>query len=400
MLDTVPRRYSTHSNLWALIISVLMLACFWLLLFLSSWCDAWLHRGQPWHSTAPPQFATRRLSPVTHGKDRGTGSSRKRVFQKSAKQILQELCQYLYIGKNPRYCWSESRQGELCIKLSDDLQYVHTVDQAYINDGKLTKAERRREEFLASYDFIQYLKESDVYGAVTNSWISKRLSRFNAPEKISRSKLIEKASRKICIVLVDVENVPDFKSNFIFEPDGAVRFLSPEPPPILVAPPLVGKSMLETSINLDTLRARINQHIRREGNSTTSTELQNLVNSSALLSSPVVSDYWLASAGLGSRGTGSTASSNAPSVPSNAVRSVYLAESTTDTAADTADSIAQSEIAAKKQTPDDDILVLTYAHTASEQAAWANRVTMDSRKNAADGEIIQITPFAIMPEAT
>lgn len=206
------------------------------------------------------------------------------------KQLLQELSQHLFKGANPAYEWKESK-NLLRIYINDD--YCYNYRLKFDTGQPITNAKRKIVEGRAAARAIENLRKEESIGVTVRSWLLTRLNRENTPRLLKRSRMIEVAFKKKVIVLVDTENVSDFKSHFFIDNRGIIRFSSPLPPALVSAPSLMNND-----------------------------------------------DYTQDTGGLFRLPT------------------------------------------------DADILVLSYAHSRSAQAAWANRVTSNYRKDAADAMIL------------
>eukprot|EP00597_Dinobryon_sp_UTEXLB2267_P006189 CAMPEP_0170066694 /NCGR_PEP_ID=MMETSP0019_2-20121128/6297_1 /TAXON_ID=98059 /ORGANISM="Dinobryon sp., Strain UTEXLB2267" /LENGTH=288 /DNA_ID=CAMNT_0010273851 /DNA_START=38 /DNA_END=901 /DNA_ORIENTATION=+ len=229
-----------------------------------------------------------------------------------SKQLLQEVCQYLFNGQNPIYSWNDEKSC-FTIRVLPDIEYNSNVN---LKTSNLTNIVAKREfENAAVESLLQDLIRTKSYSNLVSNWLIKRLNRNNFPEKLTRSQMLARASisrMTIMIdvenvmlaraslsrmtIMIDVENVADYRQNFYVKSNGRIYFSSPPAPIPFNAP------SLDTATNDEEDDDRI-----------------------------------------------------------------FLINGTQD---------------------DEDMLILTYAHTRSPQALWANRVTTDCRKDAADALIL------------
>lgn len=150
------------------------------------------------------------------------------------KRLLQELSQHLFKGANPFYTYYEAN-NTVSIKIGSSISYRFTVKET---QGRNLGLYRKRQELLASRKLVESLASTDIHRLAVQSYLSRRLNRDNSPTRLSRSQLFALASSKALVVLIDVENVPDFKSCFFVSRSGEVRFLAPPLPPARIAPSL------------------------------------------------------------------------------------------------------------------------------------------------------------------
>mmetsp|Transcript_22885 Transcript_22885/g.31384 ORF Transcript_22885/g.31384 Transcript_22885/m.31384 type:complete len:288 (+) Transcript_22885:106-969(+) len=210
-----------------------------------------------------------------------------------SKQLLQEVCQYLFNGQNPIYSWNDEKSC-FTIRVLPDIEYNSNVN---LKTSNLTNIVAKREfENAAVESLLQDLIRTKSYSNLVSNWLIMRLNRNNFPEKLTRSQMLARASISRMTIMIDVENVADYRQNFYVKSNGRIYFSSPPAPIPFNAP------SLDTATNDDEDDDRI-----------------------------------------------------------------FLINGTQD---------------------DEDMLILTYAHTRSPQALWANRVTTDCRKDAADALIL------------
>lgn len=236
----------------------------------------------------------------------------------NSKQLLQEIGQYLFSGCNPIYKWN-SNDTLLTISFCDQVNYQqHYPDNP---TGKLLKLYiKKNYEYTVAEEAIEYLKQSRAYGSTIKSWLAQRLNKDNSPKIIPKSALIQETNGKSLVVLVDAENVPDFKKNFYVDSNGYVKFSSQSPPQPRKAPSLTDDFLSPNYLIADSIFQDRVAFSSEENNKDYNSQL--------------VSRY----------------------------RSKQF----------------------QRTYNDEEIIILVYAHSRSKQCAWANRITTSTRKDAAD----------------
>eukprot|EP01038_Epipyxis_sp_PR26KG_P010885 gene10885-14608_t len=215
------------------------------------------------------------------------------------KQLLQLICKFLYNGSTPLYQWSETNH-KLIIFVGSQMRFEQLIYTR--KNEQLTNSIKRNYESLAASKLLNHLKSSSKYGYAIQFFLSNKLNKYNNPRLLDRQSIISIASTKQVVILIDIENVPDFRKYFYITNKGDIMLSSPLPPSLVDAPSLLTSSYEFVGITTD--------------------------------------------------------------------KAIF------DTNYD------------KGSYDDDNILVLTYAHSLSTQSVWANRITKDNRKDAADVLII------------
>jgi hypothetical protein len=172
------------------------------------------------------------------------------------KRTLQELCQNLFQGHNPVYTWYDN--DTLHISVLPSLQFDYKVRGE--QNRSLTNAIKKEQENKASMKMIKTLQASEQYNALVLSYISQRVNRDNIPTHFTRDDMINFARMKLLVILVDIENIPDFRKVFYTSKDGDIRFLFPAPPPLRTAPSL---SVDNSDINNEMSHALIGGNYER-----------------------------------------------------------------------------------------------------------------------------------------
>lgn len=149
------------------------------------------------------------------------------------KHLLQEVSQHLFNGANPSISWIEET-GTVGISLADKVHYKLSVKE--VQNRTISSKYRKEHEMLAARNTLKMLATSTDYEPLIKAFFAKRLNRDNAPKRIKRSQLFNLAATKSLVVLVDVENVPDFRRAFYINKEGEIKFAAPAPPPIRRAP--------------------------------------------------------------------------------------------------------------------------------------------------------------------
>ena len=152
-----------------------------------------------------------------------------------AKQLLQEIGKVVFKGSNPTYTWTD-RNNTVVISIADVVRYQYTMKEKL--DRPLSNNIRKQQEIFAAEKLIRFLLKTEQYKSKVDAYLSQRANRDNAATLMTRSDVFSIAKDKSVIVLIDVENVPDFRSNLYIGIDGFVRFSSPASPPVIVAPSL------------------------------------------------------------------------------------------------------------------------------------------------------------------
>ena len=225
------------------------------------------------------------------------------------KKLLQEVCQFLFNGENPAYVWDE-KNTTLTIRIPNNFEYSAVLYNSTesLNSTVRTIATKKAFEIRTAANFLQDLISTRAYSQIVLSWLTRRMSRNNIPTKITRPELFSRARSVSTIVMIDIENVADFRQNFHVNKEGRILCSAPCLPKLLSAP------------NLD-----------------------------------------------------SSVTSNSVSTASKQL----LSENP---------QIINNELEINYQNDDEDsMLILTYAHARSPQTVMANRLTLDNRKDAADG---------------
>ena len=407
----------------------------------------------------------------------------------NSKNLLQELCQYLFNGSNPFYEWYPYRyndddgdSGEKKKKVEEykymlrivfgngkSINYTHylitskeefkdniqcmndssssrppikttssTTTSTLFNsksssyslipndDYVLTNANKKIQELIASMNMFNYIKTLKQYEIMVNTWLSLRLNKNNTPRLITKFDLItQQVINKRVAILIDIENVPDFRKYFYIHRNGYISFTSPPVPKLVVAPSIENNVIDDHSVRI--IDAGDFTYSRR-GSSRNSSGISDLNYKSHLnYNSDQSTSYRINNyddddddeKGIDSAGGNEVMREQHRCIDEDSLQN-YLESSTVshvnyknimkrnpylrnnlegfnlvDTAVDDNDmsSIRYDDydehcdrVLLNSDLNDEDILILAYAHTKSMLSNWANRVTTDSRKNAADSK--------------
>lgn len=161
------------------------------------------------------------------------------------KHALQEVCHALFQSKNPTYTWSTN--GTLVIRVPEEITVRYPL-RDYSN-RVIPQAVKKEHEYNCSLKLMKKLHSSQKYHSLFKSYISQRLNRDNQPIRLSRDDMLQLLSTKALVVLVDAENIADFKKIFYVSGGGDIRFLPPCPPPLRVAPSLLQDSSTNSNSN-------------------------------------------------------------------------------------------------------------------------------------------------------
>ena len=153
------------------------------------------------------------------------------------KQILQELSQNLFNGSSPSYNWEK---GKLRIRIAD-IEYKD--DTSLINNDNSSILYKKKAEADAAGQVLEYLLRNRSYNSYIANWVSKRTNRDNVPRILRSLDVQNTVSDKSLAVVVDVENVPDFKKYFYTNGNGDIKFSSPLLPQLRQAPRLQSASI-------------------------------------------------------------------------------------------------------------------------------------------------------------
>eukprot|EP01041_Mallomonas_annulata_P007756 gene7756-15872_t len=164
------------------------------------------------------------------------------------KQILQQFSHYLF-GVKPVYSWNKEDNG-LTITLPDGSKYERIV--YLLQNVTMTAAERKQQEQNAAANVFYQLECNSTYSSQLQAWLTNKLNKDNTPRILKLSDAILKASNKTTIVLVDVENVPDFRKAHFININGDIHFSSPCIPQLYKAPTSITDSNQKEFINIST----------------------------------------------------------------------------------------------------------------------------------------------------
>lgn len=157
--------------------------------------------------------------------------------QTGNKKLLQELSQNLFNGTSPSYNWKKN--GSLIIRITN----VVEMDFDSIRGDNLSILEKKQMELEGAREVIEWLLDNSKYNSYITNWIAKRTNRDNVP-RILRSLDVQTAvmNRSLAIV-VDAENVPDFRKYFYTDINGDIKFSTPLLPQLKEAPRLQAPSI-------------------------------------------------------------------------------------------------------------------------------------------------------------
>lgn len=241
------------------------------------------------------------------------------------KQLLQEVCQFLFDGFNPIYDWSS--RTSLKIKLRDRLEYTFLFEDIFNEDifnedelfsinsnitfNTISAIKKKKMEQYLSRKILNKIIRDDTYYYLTK-WLNQRINRDNAPKLLGSQDLLSMTENKLLLIILDAENIPDFRKYFYIDKTGNICLAAPTLPQVVTAP------TVELDWDRDILQSK------------------DLIVSDI----PFIDDIPLSSQGSNS----------------------YFA--------------------------DEDIIILSYASMKSPQSIWSNRLTRDTRKDAADALIL------------
>jgi len=396
----------------------------------------------------------------------------------NSKNLLQELSQYLFNGTNPYYEWSsyngnddDDYQYKYKLRLSIgnndmSINYTHYLiisredinqEKQYNNDTSslilqaatkictnnintkatttmhnirnssytiiphddyiLTNANKKIHEVNASMNMLYYIKTLQQYENIIKIWISLRFNKNNTPHMITKFNLISQyIINKRVAVLIDIENVSDFRKYFYIHRNGNISFISPNVPKLVVAP-LIESNVIDSK-GVNRMDAKNVTHSNIVGVDSSIDSNYNTYETSGYDNSnnnkyinnkggiaEVIEEEQHVPTSIHQDSLQNYLESSIVSQISykNLMQcNPYLRNNLDginliDTRDDNTDTVRYDDydehcdrVLLKSDLNDDDILILAYAHTKSMLSNWANRVTTDSRKNAADSKQIHI----------
>lgn len=157
------------------------------------------------------------------------------------KRLLQEICQFLFNGTNPAYEWT-SQNSKLKITIPQIQEFMFNSSDfldTSVNTSlvqTIPATERKRIEQLAARRVIDNFILSARYLGKVTTWLFQRLNKDNIPKVLKSNDVIHQSQNKSLIVMVDAENVPDFKKYFYVNSDGKIMFSAIIPPKLMRAP--------------------------------------------------------------------------------------------------------------------------------------------------------------------
>lgn len=153
------------------------------------------------------------------------------------KNLLQQVSQLLY-KKYPTLVWDDSARS-LTITFGN-VKYISTLDDD--KSKSLSNAIKKQFEINAVRKLLYYLYESSGYRQIIMGYLNDKLNKDNAASVLSRDEALQIADKKLLVVLVDTENVGDFRKVFYVDRKGEIRFASKPLPGVTVAPSLSADS--------------------------------------------------------------------------------------------------------------------------------------------------------------
>ena len=382
----------------------------------------------------------------------------------NSKNLLQELCQYLFNGSNPFYEWypydddDDEKEKEKEEEMKEEkykymlrivfgsekiINYTHylitskeednnqckndisslppiktittTTTTTLFNsknssysiipndDYVLTNANKKIQELIASMNMFNYIKTLKQYEIMVNSWLSLRLNKNNTARLITKFDLItQQVINKRVAILIDIENVPDFRKYFYIHRNGYISFTSPPVPKLVIAPSIGNNFIDDDSVRNNRMVAgdftysrsggissgsdvnyKSDQSTNNGSNEVMGDELSGRVNKDSL-------QNYLESSAVSQINYKNIMKRN-PYLRNN-LEGTNLVDTSVeddhDISAIRYDDYDEhcDHVLLNSDLNDEDILILAYAHTKSMLSNWANRVTTDSRKNAADSK--------------
>jgi hypothetical protein len=173
--------------------------------------------------------------------------------QAGNKAILQEMTQYLFNGTNPVYSW-DHKTPKFVAKIPTIVNVIYD-DKKVIEPALGSVPLKRKLEQAAARMIIQYLVNNATYSPYIAPWLSKRSNRDNVPRIIRSLDVLKVVTNKSLVILVDAENVPDFRRYFYIDYTGEVRLSSPTLPELVQAPSFSSDGST-TKFGLDRLGSR------------------------------------------------------------------------------------------------------------------------------------------------
>jgi hypothetical protein len=324
------------------------------------------------------------------------------------KQQLQELASYLFNIRNPVYVWETEDSGSivgdlLSIDIADGRKYEFkfessgdlsqsVADKKRSNKRQSISNTKKLAEHYAASLILAYLESQPNYQYLLSGWRRNRDNKNNIPRVITRNNLLRAAAGKSVVVMVDAENIPDYRRNFYVDSQGDVRFLSPVIPRIVSAPRFDNtESESESEVELDagSVQLESDRYSEMPSNSQSQqSRVNRQLSGSESADTLTVLTRSSSQAGPNPNNIASSLKSRLQSYPTGTVLTSTATTGSVMTSTTAQSRQRGSQIKATdemRQYGDEDILVLTYAHIGSGQSPWANRLTASTQKDAADG---------------
>jgi hypothetical protein len=154
------------------------------------------------------------------------------IAEVGEKHLLHEITQCVFGGVNPRFTWTN--KSTIMIEVADLIKYPYNISL----DQKWTSFSKRRYETQAARKCIDYLSTDSEFADSVSIFLLKRISRSNIPFRFTREDIIQRANVASVVILIDAENIPDFRKIFYIGSHGEIRFTSPRLPNLIQAPSL------------------------------------------------------------------------------------------------------------------------------------------------------------------